>query len=344
MIGEFAGRGGIRVPMYPVSVIIPTRNECEAIQRCLDCIEAQDYRGDVEIIVADGSDDQRTATVIGRHYPAVRLIDNPWGDISPGLNLALDAAEGEIIVRCDSRSLLPPDYISRVVGLFSSLPDDVWVISGMVSVENVESFTSMFQSAVGMAIASPFGSGNSRAKVGGSEGPTESVYLGAFRRDAILRAGKYNESMKHNEDYELNWRIRQMGGVTWFSPDLKIQHTPGPTNIKSLAGKHFNYGRSKAAMLCKYPKSIKPRQLAAPATVLGLVCSALFVSMGYTVAMIVPVVYLLFLLTGSVAIGVRHRTWNVFMVFIALATMHLSWGVGVFLPRLNYRPRRRGGT
>lgn len=323
----------------PVSVVIPTRNEPEAIQTSIDSILAQDYRGDVEIIVADGSDDHRTVDAIRTHYPAVRVVDNPWGDISPGLNLGFDAANAEIIVRCDSRSLLPPDYISTVVKLFS-LSEGISVVGGMVSAPDAGSLGT-FQRAVSMVLTSPFGSGNSRHKVGGVEGPAESVYLGAFRRDSVMEAGKFDEAMKHNEDYELNWRIRQNGGTVWFSPGLKVNYTPGGRNIKDLASQYFGYGRSKAAMLCKHPKSIKPRQLAPPVTVLAIVVSSLLSVMGHTAALMIPVAYMLFLMIGAIAIGVRHRTWNVPLVFLVIATIHLSWGLGFFLPRLNYRPRRR---
>ena len=60
-----------------VSVVIPCRNAPGTIVATLDSIVAQRYDGPLEIIVADGSDDDRTARVIREAHPGVRVITQP---------------------------------------------------------------------------------------------------------------------------------------------------------------------------------------------------------------------------------------------------------------------------
>lgn len=111
-----------------VSVIIPARNAEADIAAALDSILAQDYPGPVEIIVADGSDTPATADLIRRDYPAVRIVANPRQTTPNGLNAALDAAAGPVVVRCDTHATLPPDYLRR--GVATLLATGAGVVGG----------------------------------------------------------------------------------------------------------------------------------------------------------------------------------------------------------------------
>ena len=118
-----AGETGRTMPGGPasaaappsVSVIIPARNAEANIAAALDSILAQDYPGPLEVIVADGSDTPATADLIRRDFPGVRLVSNPQQTTPNGLNAALDAANGQVVVRCDVHATLPPEYIRRGV-------------------------------------------------------------------------------------------------------------------------------------------------------------------------------------------------------------------------------------
>ena len=102
-------------PLPPVSVIVPSRNEEALLADALDSVASQDYAGPMEVIVADGSDGPEVAGMIARRFPQFRVLANPQRSTSTALNLAWRAAAHEIIVRCDSHSILPPGYIGRAV-------------------------------------------------------------------------------------------------------------------------------------------------------------------------------------------------------------------------------------
>ena len=112
-----------------------------------------------------------------------------------------------------------------------------------------------FQCAVAWAMTSPVWVGAAANHTGGEAGPAETVYLGVYRREAIERAGGYDENMIKDVEWELNYRIRASGGLIWFTPELRVTYRPR-ANLRELARQHFCYGRWRrvvAAMLDSQP-------------------------------------------------------------------------------------------
>ena len=68
--------------------------------------------------------------------------------------------------------------------------------------------------------------------------------------------------MPANEDYALNRVLRARGGIVWFDPALVVDYRPRG-DVRALALQYFRYGRWKAAMLARHPRSLRARQLAA---------------------------------------------------------------------------------
>ena len=318
--------------MNKVSVIIPTRNSENDLSTAIDSALAQDYPGAIEVIVADGSDNDATADMLRRRYPQVRVVPNPEHTIPAGLNRALKAVTGDIVVRCDTHSVLPPGYVERAVSVLAR--------TGAANVGGRQHAvgTTLFERAVAMATTTFLGVGNARHRLGGPEGPTDTVYLGAWYRNTLESVDGFDLSLLANEDYELNWRLRQNGGVVWFDPALVVDYQPRK-NLWGLARQYFGYGRWKSVVLRAHPASLKARQLAPPLLALGLIASAGATLAGVSWAALLPIVYLLTLLGGALAIGIRRRDIAFALVPLVLATIHLSWGIGIFLP-----PRRKKRT
>jgi len=73
---------------------------------------------------------------------------------------------------------------------------------------------------------SPLGVGSAKFHTGGEAGFVDTVYLGVFRRDALLAAGGFDERFTRAQDWELNFRLRQQGGKIYFDPKLKVTYRP----------------------------------------------------------------------------------------------------------------------
>ncbi len=118
-----------------------------------------------------------------------------------------------------------------------------------------------------------------------------------------------------NQDYELNWRLRQRGETVWFDPKIAAECHPCGS-MTSLVRKYFNYGWWKSAMLMLHPHSLQVRHLVAPLLVLGLAAS--------------PGLAISGALWWAAVIG--HREPSAILLPVVLMAMRLSWGSGFFLP------------
>ena len=317
-----AGAHAVAGAAPPVSIVVPARDEEAMLPAALASALAQDYEGEIEIVVADGSDGPGMADAVRAGFPQVRLVANPDGGIAAGLNRALAAAVHDVIVRCDARCVLPPDHVRRCVATLER--------TGAACVGGLQRpvGTGPFSRAVAMAMTSPLGSGGARYRMGGPGGPADTVFLGAWRRETLDALRGFDETLERNEDYELSWRLREQGGTVWLDPALIIHYRPRES-IAALAAQYFQYGRWKAVMLRRHPRSLRARQLAAPALVLGLAGSAALAAAGMApAAAVLPAVWLATLAGGAAAEGWKRRDPAALLMPAALAAMHLAWGAG----------------
>src|SRR5262249_36557192 len=97
-------------PLPFVSVILPVRNEAECSGDFMNAVLAQDYPSDrFEVIVADGMSSDGTRdillTLASQHRERLTVLDNRRRIVPAGLNLALQRARGDVIVRIDGHTL-----------------------------------------------------------------------------------------------------------------------------------------------------------------------------------------------------------------------------------------------
>ncbi|MDH4309285.1 MAG: glycosyltransferase family 2 protein [Acidimicrobiia bacterium] len=305
----------------PVVVIVPARNASRTILDTLDGIRAQDYRGPIGIVVADGASTDDTIETIVRHHPDVRVVTNPSGTTPDGLNLAIAATSEPIIVRCDAHAILPPDYVRTAVEtLAATNAANVGGIQDPVG-------RGWWQRAVAVAQSTPLGVGDARYRLGGEAGAVDTVYLGVFRRDALEAVGGFDSRFLRNQDYELNWRLREAGHTVWFEPSLRVAYTPR-SSLKTLARQYFDYGRWKRYMLSVHPSSVKARQLAAPVLVVALLASVPVAALVPKLGAIVPATYATALAGTGLVETLRRKDAAAAIAPAAIAAMHLSWGFG----------------
>jgi glycosyltransferase involved in cell wall biosynthesis len=86
-------------PSKKVSAIIPAYNEADRIGRVLDTVTT--YSGFHEVIVIDDSSDDGTAAVAQR-YPITYLHNRGRRGKGKAMNVAVQAAQGDIIFFCDA--------------------------------------------------------------------------------------------------------------------------------------------------------------------------------------------------------------------------------------------------
>ncbi len=321
--GAMSGEPSLSPP--EVSVVIPVRNEESTIANAIRSALGQTGAPPLEVIVADGDSTDGTRAVVSalaHDDHRVRLMSNPASHIPSGLNAAIRAARGDVIVRCDAHSVLPSGYIASALRLLEKTGADV--VGGIQRAVG----RTWWQRATAIGMTTPLGVGDARFHTGGPPGPVDTVYLGVFRRAALERSGLFDESLHRNEDYELNYRIRRDGGVVYFHPDLEVEYAPR-RNLLALAGQYRHYGAWKRLVLRRFPESLRWRQLAAPLLVVGFVVSLILLVFGQArLASLIPGGYLAAILLTSLVELIRRRDSAALALPLVLPTMHLSWAFG----------------
>jgi glycosyltransferase involved in cell wall biosynthesis len=300
-----------------VSVVIPALDAADKIGNALASIAAQDHNNIIEVIVAAGDDETLKAA---RDLGAI-VVHNRSGRTPDALNLAIGMATGDVVVRCDAQSVLPDTYVSRAV---ETLLRTGAVNVGGMQVPVGETF---WERAIAAAMASPLGAGDARYRTGGKEGPAETVYLGVFDREKLEALGGYDPAFARNQDYELNHRIIESGGIVWFDPELKVRYRPRGS-LKDLWTQFFEYGQAKKLFARRHPGSLRWRQLAPPLLVISLLIS-LLTAFVWPWALAVPALYLASVVVGTIIMPRRlHANLG---TIPSLATMHISWGLGFLI-------------
>jgi glycosyltransferase involved in cell wall biosynthesis len=305
-----------------VSVVMPVRNEAPHLERAVASILSQEYPLPFDVCLAIAPSDDGTEAIaadIAEREPRVSAVPNPAGVTPAGLNAAIGATTGDVIVRVDGHAELSAGYIKRAVETMRR--------TGAVNVGGVQVARgdTAFERAVAAAMTSWMGTGGSRFHVGGLEGEVDTVYLGVFDRAAGAAVGWFDDSLIRNQDYELNIRLRAAGGTVWFDPQLRVGYRPRGS-WRALAKQYYEYGWWKAVVLRRHPGSLRLRQLVPALLVPSLACTGVLAFRQRRWAAI-PAGYLTIVTFGSPRSsgnGGVDRT----VIVGSLAIMHVTWSLG----------------
>jgi glycosyltransferase involved in cell wall biosynthesis len=308
-----------------ITVIVPARNEERFIGRCLDSILAQD-EPNLQVVVVDGSSTDGTVRLVQdycRRDSRVELIQNGNATIPQSLNVALSAARGRWLVRVDAHATIPPDYVRRAVG---HLRTGRW---GAVGGRKDAVGVTPAGQAIAAALGSRFGVGDSVYHYGAHPQEIDHVPYGSYPTALLREVGGWDEGLfTANEDYELDYRLRQRGHSLLFDPALRIDWQ-ARQSIGDVFRQYRRYGRGKAEVAALHPESLRPRHLGAPGLVALLAVAAAVATRrrGWAAAAAAPYVVALGLASAATARKLDDRRARR-LVPAAFAAMHLGWGLG----------------
>ncbi len=211
--------------IYPfVSIIMPVRNEAGHIAQCLEDALGQDYPADrFEVLVADGCSTDATPQIIAAlhaRHSNLRLIPNPRRITPTGLNAAILAAHGEIIVRMDAHTEYAPDYIRQCVAVLAETGADN--VGGAARTKAAGDLPQ----AISLAYHSRFAAGGALFHQVEYEGEVDTVTYGCWRKAKLIELGMFDEELVRNQDDELNLRITRGGGRVWQSSRIRSWYQP----------------------------------------------------------------------------------------------------------------------
>ena len=309
-----------------VSVILPVLNEEHHLESAVGSVLAQKYPGDIEILLALGPSKDNTDVVARKMAAAdsrIRLVENPAGLTTVGMNKCIKLAKHDIVIRVDAHSELADNYIRRGVEILLEVGADE--LGGIMAAQG----RSAFQKAVAWAYTSRFGVGGASYHVGGQAGEAESAYMGIFQKSALLRVNGYDEGIIRGEDWNLAQRIKASGGLVWFSPELKVTYWPRG-RFDRLVKQFWSTGVWRGDLTRRDIRGASIRYYAPPALVLAIALGLAALASGWLLgilplALYSAAVFGLAALAGGLSIKARVA------LMIALPTIHISWGAGFIL-------------
>ena len=326
-----------------VSIIIPCRNEAAHVEKCLRNVLAQDPLSDgksFEVLIADGRSEDGTPEIVRKVAdadPRVRLIDNPGRIVSTGLNEAIRAARGEFIIRMDAHTEYAPDYVRQCVAVLRETGAEnvggPWRARGVDRTER----------AIAAAFQTPFCSGGARGHDADYEGELDTVYLGCWHKESLLRIGLFDEGLARNQDDELNLRIVRGGGRLWQSPRIRSWYRPR-SSLAALFRQYQQYGYWKVRVIQKHRRPASARHLAPVCFVLGLALGWLpgLVNWWFWAAYGAAVGFYLLLSLLFSAAAARRAGWDLLPILpLVFLTYHVGYGLGFARGLLDFVVLRR---
>jgi len=319
-----------------LSIVVACRNEIRHIRSFLESLNGQDLDGiDWEVIIADGMSDDGTRQVLEtqqQQMKRTRVIDNPGRIVSTGLNAAIAAARGEIILRMDMHTEYATDYCRRCLEALRLTGADNVGGAARTKASGVRA------RAIAAAFHSPFSTGGAKFHDENYEGYVDTVTYGCWRKSTLERLGLFDESLVRNQDDELNLRLTRAGGRIWQSAAIVSWYRPR-SSISALFRQYFQYGFWKVAVIRKHllPASwrhlVPAAFLAMNGLLLGVALAASVLnSDAYYVALDLWLglvgIYLFTILVASVQTA-RNGGWATLPYLpVIFGAYHLSYGAG----------------
>ncbi|MFU0504487.1 glycosyltransferase family 2 protein [Pseudaminobacter sp. NGMCC 1.201702] len=322
-------------PAMPCMVIIPCLNEAAHIEALIDRLTPSAERLDMRIVVVDGGSMDGTQRIVKRiaiRDPRVVLLDNPKRLQSAAVNLAVETFGDECrsFIRIDAHGDYPADYCDRLIEDAEATGADSVVVSMAT-----RGFGA-FQKATAIAQNSRLGNGGSPHRQGAKGHWTDHGHH-AFMRIAAFRAvGGYDETFSHNEDAELDYRLRVAGYRLWMTGKTYMIYYPR-SSVPDLFRQYLGYGKGRARNILKHRAMPKLRQMI-PLMVVPVIAGASLAFLSW--AALLPIgLWAAACLGYGVWMAVMQRNPYGPLAGFSAMVMHLAWSAGFWLQLLDFRKR-----
>ena len=312
-----------------VSLIIPTLNEEKYLEQTILSLLSNDYPSNkFEILLIDGLSKDNTLVIaqrLAKKFSNIRLLSNPKIYQSAALNIGIKESKGDFIIRADAHAIYDKNYIRSTIDL---LQKNEYSNVGPVQVSIGRT---LVEKAIAKAMNSKIGMGNAKYRLDKREVfEVKSVWLGAWKKETLIKINGFNENLPISEDFDLNYRLRRSGSKIAASNSIKAMYLVRKS-LKGLFKQFYKYGFWKIKFLMTYPEEFQLRWLAPPILVFALFFSILLVKfISWSIFLPIAYIFILFLITFYFMIKSNSFKDLISSVILCLVfpVIHISWGVG----------------
>ncbi len=199
-----------------VSVIVPAYNVTEFIGEALDSVLAQTFTDYEIIVVNDGSPDtEALERVLAPYMSRIVYIKQENRGVSGARNTGIKAARGSLLAFLDADDTWLPNYLEVQVARIQADPTvDVLYPNVMMfgGSDSGEEFMTAFPSSGEVTFE----------RLLSQECNVSNCSIA--RRDTIIRAGLYDESLRSSEDFDLWLRVIKHGGRIAYHRDVLARY------------------------------------------------------------------------------------------------------------------------
>lgn len=305
-------------------IVIPALNEARHIDGVLDFAAEFAARVNGLVVVADGGSEDGTRDIVQRraaHNPLIRLLENPARLQSAGVNLAVArfGETAEWLLRLDAHSGYPADYGDVLLAEARQTGADSVVVSMHATGKG------FLQQVIAEAQNSRLGNGGAAHRLAGGGAWVDHGHHALMRLAAFRQIGGYDARFSHNEDAELDHRLRGAGYRIWLTGRTNLTYFPRE-RLGPLIRQYYNFGRGRACNLLKHNTRPALRQAAvamlAPAVALAVLTPL-------NVVFAVPLLlWIVACLAGGVVIALQTRRLHGLLAGFVAGMMHMAWSVG----------------
>lgn len=312
--------------MTEVSIVIPTLNDGETLEACLQSLDSQKYPEEkYEVIIVDGGSDDETLKIADEHD--CRILFEDTGTISYARELGVKKSDGSYIAFTDADCVVPEDWLLKLTSTIETDKDIAGVGGPNVTPQDDKTFAQ----AVGdffelfSKVGARYGfTGDEITEV--HHNPTCNVM---YKRDVLEEVGGFNEQLVTVDDEEMDYRIREHGYRLLFRPDIPVDHYRRPTwrSFQQMAYT-YGYGRGQAVRI----HSELGKWFHYGPTIIGVVVLCLlFGALLTPIPLFLPIILVLL---GEVSIlGIasfmRFRTnRSLARYYLLINIWHIFWAIG----------------
>lgn len=219
-------------PAY--SVVIPTWNGRELVDRLLRSLFESGLSSDAELIVVDDGSDDGTAEHIGATFPNVHVIRHEKNrGFGASCNTGITASQFQVVLLLNNDLIVCPDFADSLLAHFQD--DRVFAVNPQV-------FQMDGQSPGGGLVRGYWHAGLLRLRWSDSEQQRNrsalTLYANgaacALSREKFIALGGFDSLYEpfYSEDLDLSYRAWQRGWEIRYEPQSRVRHSHGGT-IKS---------------------------------------------------------------------------------------------------------------
>ena len=214
-----------------IALIATVLNEGDNIHHLMQSLLAQTRQPD-EIVIVDGGSRDQTAAIIEGYADRlpVRVLVEPGCNISRGRNVAIAAAQGDIIAVTDAGVRLTDTWLEALTQPLLDQPG-VQVASGFFLADPHNTF----EAAMGATVL-PL-----RDEIDPATFLPSSRSV-AFRKSAWEAVGGYPEWLDYSEDLIFDLRLKQRYESFAFAPDALVYFRPR-RSLRAFFKQYYLYAR-----------------------------------------------------------------------------------------------------